>query len=53
MRESQSVKATEEGGERGDDTGKKVKGRKRHMIVDCLGFLLAVHVHPADRKRWS
>jgi len=46
-------KATEQGGEGGDDAGKKVKGRKRHMILDCLGFLLAVHVHPADRQRWS
>jgi putative transposase len=46
--DSQSVKATEQGGERGYDAGKKVKGRKRHIIVDCLGFLLAVHVHPAD-----
>lgn len=28
--------------------GKKIKGRKRHIIVDCLGFILAVHVHPAN-----
>jgi len=42
------VKANEQGGERGEDAEKKVKGRKRHMIVDCLGFLLAVHVHPAN-----
>jgi putative transposase len=46
--DSQSAKTTEQGGERGYDAGKKIKGRKRHIIVDCLGFLLAVHVHPAD-----
>ena len=41
--ESQSVKSTEIGGpERGDDGGKKVKGRKRHILVDPLGFLIAV-----------
>ena len=28
--------------------GKKVQGRKRHLLVDCLGLLLAVVVHPAD-----
>jgi len=27
---------------------KKVSGRKRHLLVDCLGLLLAVVVHPAD-----
>ncbi len=30
------------------DAGKKVKGRKRHIVVDTLGLLLAVAVHPAD-----
>src|SRR2546421_3524189 len=41
--ESQSVKTTEMGGpERGDDGGKKIKGRKRHLLVDTLGLLLAV-----------
>jgi putative transposase len=46
--DSQSAKTTEQGGERGYDAGKKVNGRKRHIIVDCLGLILAVHVHPAN-----
>jgi putative transposase len=38
--DSQSVKTTEMGGpERGDDGGKKIKGRKRHLLVDTLGLL--------------
>jgi putative transposase len=41
--ESQSVKTTEMGGpERGYDGGKKINGRKRHLLVDTLGLLLAV-----------
>ncbi len=36
------------GGPRGYDAGKKVKGRKRHIVVDTLGLLLAVAVHPAN-----
>lgn len=46
--DSQSVKTTLVGGQRGYDVGKAVKGRKRHLIVDTLGLLLAVVVHRAD-----
>ncbi len=47
--EAQSVKTTLVGGEsRGFDAGKKVKGRKRHIIVDTLGLLLAVVIQSAS-----
>lgn len=46
--DSQTVKATEAGGERGYDGGKKMNGRKRHILVDTLGLLLVLVVHPAN-----
>ena len=45
--DSQSVKTTEQGGVKGYDAGKQVKGRKRHILVDTLGLLLMVVVHSA------
>ena len=46
--DSQSVKTTELGGIKGFDAGKKVKGRKRHLLVDTLGLLIAVVVTAAN-----
>jgi putative transposase len=46
--DSQSVKTTEEGGQRGFDAGKRIKGRKRHALVDTLGLLIMVLVTSAD-----
>jgi putative transposase len=45
--DSQSVKTTERGGEHGYDGGKKINGRKRHILVDTMGLLLAVVVTTA------
>ena len=46
--DSQSVKTTESGGISGFDAGKKVKGRKRHILTDTCGFLIFILVHAAD-----
>ena len=46
--DSQSVRTTESGGPRGFDPAKRVSGRKRHIVTDTMGLLLAVLVHPAS-----
>jgi putative transposase len=46
--DSQSVKIADQGGERGYDAGKKVTGRKRHILVDTLGLILGLFITPAD-----
>jgi putative transposase len=46
--DSQTAKTTESGGPRGFDPAKKMKGRKRHLVTDTEGWLLAVQVHAAD-----
>ncbi|WP_427147217.1 IS5 family transposase, partial [Rhizobium leguminosarum] len=46
--DSQSVKTTESGGISGYDAGKKIKGRKRHIVVDTLGLMVGLMVHSAD-----
>ncbi|ADJ22528.1 Transposase and inactivated derivatives-like protein [Hyphomicrobium denitrificans ATCC 51888] len=50
--DSQSVKSAEKGGRaidpHGYDAGKKIKGKKRHILVDTVGLLLHAVVHPAD-----
>jgi putative transposase len=46
--DGQSVKTTERGGTRGFDGHKRVKGRKRHILVDTLGQVIANRVEPAN-----
>lgn len=46
--DAQSNRGSPQGGETGYDAGKKVKGRKRHVVVDTLGLLLAVSVTAAS-----
>lgn len=46
--DSQSAPTTQAGGPRGYDAGKRICGRKRHIVTDTEGHLLAVHVHPAN-----
>jgi len=46
--DSQSVKTTESGGPCGYDAGKKIKGRKRHIVTDTEGYLVGLQVHTAD-----
>ena len=46
--DSQSAPTAHAGGPRGYDAGKRVYGRKRHIVTDTNGLLLAVNVHPAN-----
>ncbi|MFO0847578.1 MAG: transposase [Gemmataceae bacterium] len=47
------MKTTEQGGPKGYDGGKRVVGRKRHLVVDTLGLVWAVVVTPASVQDWD
>ncbi|MCK4207745.1 transposase, partial [Brucella pituitosa] len=47
VNDSQSVKTTESGGIRGFDSGKKINGRKRHIVVDTPGLMVGLVIHSA------
>ena len=46
--DSQSVKTTEKESVKSYDAGKKINGRKRHILVDTMGLILMVVVHAAS-----
>jgi transposase len=46
--DSQTVKSANHGGRVGFDAGKRIKGRKRHLLVDTLGLILGVAITPAN-----
>jgi transposase len=48
--DSQSVKTSPQGGPKGYDAAKKIKGRKRHLVTDTLGLLIAVLVTAASTQ---
>ncbi|WP_425528354.1 transposase, partial [Xanthomonas oryzae] len=45
---SHGTRGSPQGGDSGYDAGKKIKGRKRHLVVDTLGLLLAVSITAAS-----
>lgn len=51
--DSQSIKTTEAGGPKGYDAGKKVSGRKRHVLVDTMGLIWGLVVLPANVQDWD